>query len=129
VETLYANMAEHVLIVKTYNPVFVHQGLRVAFAKSTSMIVRVDLVKMVLIALIGWQTTVATVGEVSLVETVTQILTTVLGTHVEMAEHVEILWMVSSAPVPRDMLVTHVKQIPTTAFLVPASMEDVVKMV
>lgn len=59
------------LISKSYNPATAHQGIQAATAKLTSTIVLVDLVKMVLTASMGLQTTLATVCEALLVETAT----------------------------------------------------------
>lgn len=77
--------------------------------KLTSMTVPGDLVRMVLIALMEWQTTLVAVLKGSLEETAALTLMTVQETPVEMAERVLILWLDLSAPVPQAMLVTLVR--------------------
>lgn len=77
--------------------------------KLTSMTVPGDLVRMVLIALMEWQTTLVAVLKGSLEETAALTLMTVQETPVEMAERVLILWLDLSAPVPQAMLVTPVR--------------------
>lgn len=77
--------------------------------KLTSMTVPGDLVRMVLIASMEWQTTLVAVLKGSLEETAALTLMTVLETPVEMAESVLTLWLDLSAPVPQVMLVTPVR--------------------
>lgn len=68
-----------------------------------------DLVRMVLIALMEWQTTLVAVLKGSLEETAALTLMTVQETPVKMAESVLTLWLDLSAPVPQAMLVTLVR--------------------